>query len=97
MNLRLTTMAAAAVMLSATVAPAFAADTPPTRIIDENFEYPVGNLYQQGGWVKYGTNAAAPVQVVAGSQVYQGYIDAVTGREVNIFKVVKTTEGTLLV
>lgn len=66
MNLRLTTMAAAAVMLSATVAPAFAADTPPTRIIDENFEYPVGNLYQQGGWVKYGPNAAAPVQVEPG-------------------------------
>lgn len=82
MNLRLTTMAAAAVMLSATVAPAFAADTPPTRIIDENFEYPVGNLYQQGGWVKYGPNAAAPVQVVAGSQVYQGYIDAETGNQV---------------
>lgn len=83
MNLRLTAMAAAAaVMMSAT--PAFAADTSPTRIIDENFEYPVGNLYQQGGWVRYNTNTEAPVQVAAGSQVYEGYVDAEIGNQASL-------------
>ena len=30
----------------------------------EDFNYPEGNLYGQGGWVRYGVNAEAPIQVV---------------------------------
>lgn len=48
-------------------------------LLNENFDYPVGDLYNQGGWVKYAGNTADPIQVVAGSLTYAGYQDVAVG------------------
>ena len=54
------------------------------RLLDENFEYPAGNLYQQGSWVRYGGNTAAPIQVAEGNLTYEGYIDEALGNKVSM-------------
>lgn len=51
-------------------------------LMNENFEYSPGNLYNQGGWVKYGTNPEGPIQVEAGNLVYTGYINEGIGNRV---------------
>lgn len=42
------------------------------RLMTENFEYNLGNLYGQGGWLQYATDGN-PIQVVADQLVYPGY------------------------
>ncbi len=42
------------------------------RLMTENFEYNLGNLYGQGGWLQT-TNKQNPIQVVANQLTYQDY------------------------
>ena len=57
------------------------------RMLTENFEYTLGNLYQQGGWLKYSTQAASPVQVVDEALTYPGYQETVVGKSVKLEQV----------
>ena len=41
----------------------------------EDFNYPAGDLHNQGGWVRYGGNSAAPIQVLDKALTYAGYND----------------------
>ena len=61
----------------------------PTKVaaqisFQENFDYPLGNLYQQGGWVRYGGNNADPIQVVDKVLTYDGYSDGSKGKSVKL-------------
>lgn len=53
-------------------------------LIDENFEYPAGDLYGQGGWLKYGSNPEAPIQVAPGSLTYDGYMAQAVGNKASL-------------
>lgn len=57
------------------------------RLLTENFEYELGNLYSQGGWLKYGTQAAGPVQVIDNALTYPDYQDKAVGKAVHLTKV----------
>ena len=57
------------------------------RLLTENFEYNLGNLYFQGGWLKYGTQAAGPVQVIDNALTYQDYQDKAVGKAVHLTQV----------
>lgn len=46
----------------------------------ENFDYAGGNLLDQEKWVQYGTNTAAPIQVVDKTLEYANYPGGVTGK-----------------
>lgn len=51
-------------------------------LLNENFDYLVGDLYNANGpWYKVGGNTAAPIQVTAGSLTYEGYQDDVIGNQ----------------
>lgn len=57
------------------------------RLLTENFEYNLGNLYSQGGWLKYGTQAADPVQVIDNALTYPDYQDKAVGKAVHLTQV----------
>lgn len=57
------------------------------RLLTENFEYELGNLYSQGGWLKYGTQAAGPVQVIDNAITYPDYQDKAVGKAVHLTQV----------
>lgn len=57
------------------------------RLLTENFEYELGNLYSQGGWLKYGTQAAGPVQVIDNALTYPDYQDKALGKAVHLTQV----------
>ena len=57
------------------------------RLLTENFEYELGNLYFQGGWLKYGTQAAGPVQVIDNALTYPDYQDKAVGKAVHLTQV----------
>lgn len=57
------------------------------RLLTENFEYELGNLYSQGGWLKYGTQAAGPVQVIDNALTYPDYQDKAVGKAVLLTQV----------
>ena len=57
------------------------------RLLTENFEYELGNLYSQGGWLKYGTQAAGPVQVIDNALTYPDYQDKTVGKAVHLTQV----------
>lgn len=49
---------------------------PPTLLLREKFDYTLGNLYGQGGWVRnqtQGYSNASPIQVSKGGLTYAGY------------------------
>lgn len=50
----------------------------------ENFDYPTGDLYGQGGWGKYGSNPNEPIQVVEQTLDYSGYPGGVKGKSVKL-------------
>lgn len=50
----------------------------------DNFNYPVGALYGQGPWVKYGTNPDSPIQVVDKTLDYAGYPGGVKGKSIQL-------------
>ncbi len=50
----------------------------------ENFDYPTGDLYGQGGWGKYGSNPNEPIQVVDQALDYAGYPGGVKGKSVKL-------------
>ena len=50
------------------------------RYLTENFDYPVGNLYGQGNWLWYGSQDAAPVQVVDTALTLAGYQPTAAGK-----------------
>lgn len=62
-------LAASALLLSAAATP-FAANA--ERLLTENFEYNLGDLYPQGSWQRANTNGN-PIQVVANQLTYEGY------------------------
>lgn len=53
-------------------------------LMNENFDYPAGNLYQQGGWMKYGSNPNGPIKVLPTSLTYNGYQTAPVGGKAEI-------------
>lgn len=57
------------------------------RLLTENFEYELGNLYSQGGWLKYGTQAVGPVQVINNALTYPDYQDKAVGKAVHLTQV----------
>lgn len=57
------------------------------RLLTENFEYELGNLYSQGGWLKYGTQAVGPVQVIDNALTYPDYQDKAVGKTVQLTQV----------
>lgn len=57
------------------------------RLLTENFEYELGNLYSQGGWLKYGTQAVGPVQVIDNALTYPDYQDKAVGKAVQLTQV----------
>lgn len=57
------------------------------RLLTENFEYELGNLYSQGDWLKYGTQAAGPVQVIDNTLTYPDYQDKAVGKAVHLTQV----------
>lgn len=55
------------------------------RLVTENFEYPDGTqLYQQGAWLQYSTNAADPVTVSTPGLTYSGYLNDAVGAKVTL-------------
>ncbi len=42
-------------------------------IFSESFDYTTGDLYEQGGWARYGRNTTEPIQVVNSPLTYAGY------------------------
>ena len=42
-------------------------------ILDENFDYPIGNLVGNGTWGAYASEATSPVQIVSGGLTFNGY------------------------
>lgn len=50
----------------------------------DDFNYPSGNLHEQGGWVRYGKNAEGPIQVLDKQLVYAGYNDDAPAKCVKI-------------
>ena len=58
-----------------------------TIYFDDNFDaYNDGGLYNQGGWVKYGTNTDNPIQLTATNLTYDGYQLGATGKAVQLQK-----------
>lgn len=50
----------------------------------EEFDYPIGNLYQQGDWVRYAGHTVDPIQVVNTPLSYPGYQDNISGKAVKL-------------
>lgn len=50
----------------------------------DDFNYPAGNLHEQGGWVRYGKNAEDPIQVLNKQLTYAGYNDNAPAKCVKI-------------
>lgn len=50
----------------------------------EEFDYPIGNLYQQGDWVRYAGHTVDPIQVVNTPLSYPGYQDNASGKAVKL-------------
>lgn len=53
-------------------------------LLNENFEYEVGYLYNQGGWVKYSSHAKDSIRVVNTPLTYDGYQTTPIGKAVRI-------------
>lgn len=54
------------------------------RLLTENFDYPAGDLYGQGGWLMYGKQAASPIQVIDGALSLDGYQPKAVGKAVKL-------------
>lgn len=50
----------------------------------EDFNYPAGNLYGQGGWMRYGTQSTDPIQVLDKALTYDGYNNETIGKCVKL-------------
>lgn len=50
----------------------------------DDFDYPLGNLYKQGGWVRNGGNDVDPIQVINKSLTYAGYYEKSDGKCVKL-------------
>lgn len=61
---------------------AFAAE----RLLTENFEYEVGSLYGNPGWLRYGQNDTNPIKVVSDGLTFPGYLDEAVGNKVEYGK-----------
>lgn len=67
------------------MASVFAFTVNATIYFDDNFDaYNEGALYNQGGWVKYGTNTDNPIQLTATNLTYDGYQSGATGKAVQL-------------
>lgn len=53
-------------------------------LLNDNFDYPVGNLYGNNDWWKFGSNPNAPIQVIDQNLTYQGYQDEAIGKAVEL-------------
>lgn len=63
---------------------AFVNEAKAELLFSDNFDYSVGDLKGQGGWLQYGTKTAAPLQVVSQSLTYPGYQTAAVGGAVRL-------------
>lgn len=53
-------------------------------LLNDNFDYPIGNLYGNNDWWKYGKNLNAPIQVIDQNLTYSGYQDEAVGKAVEL-------------
>lgn len=53
-------------------------------LINDSFDYPVGDLYSNSMWIKYGATSSNPVQIVENNLVYKGYEDSGSGNAVRL-------------
>lgn len=53
-------------------------------ILSESFNYELGDLYGNGGWIKYSTNANGPIQVVNSPLTFTDYQDNAVGYAVKL-------------
>jgi hypothetical protein len=64
-------------------------------LLTEHFDYPAGNLYQQGLWTKFGSQTANPIQVVDGSLTFAGYQATAVGGRLQSANLVNSSEQDL--
>lgn len=50
----------------------------------DDFEYPEGNLFGQGGWMHFGSNPNDPIQIVKTPLTYPGYYEKADGKSVRL-------------
>ena len=55
-------------------------------LVNDTFDYPEGNLYGCGNWLKYGSKESEPIQVINKSLSFNGYQDAAGGKAVSLTK-----------
>lgn len=53
-------------------------------LLKENFEYPAGDLYGQGGWLRSGANKDNPIKLSEGGLSYAGYLSSPMGCKVEL-------------
>lgn len=53
-------------------------------LLNDNFDYPIGNLYGNNDWWKYGSNPNAPIQVIDQNLTHPGYQDEAVGKAVEL-------------
>lgn len=53
-------------------------------LLKENFEYSVGDLYGQGGWIRSVTNKTNPIKLSEGGLSYAGYLSSPVGNKVEL-------------
>lgn len=49
-------------------------------LLNENFDYEAGDLYNQGGWVKFGTQVEKPIQVINNNLTFSNYQSEAIGK-----------------
>lgn len=53
-------------------------------LLNDSFNYPAGNLYGNGSWVRYGSNYNNPLQVTDNNLTYEGYESEADGKSVKL-------------
>lgn len=53
-------------------------------LLNDSFNYPTGNLYGQGEWIRYSTRETNPLQIIDGNLTYPGYENEEKGKSARI-------------
>lgn len=85
---KLCQFAVSALLGAALLAPAH---SDATVLLEENFSYTAGGLYNQGNWVHHGKNTNEPIQLVAPALTFPGYQDNAAGLSAKLIGTDETT------
>lgn len=66
------------------LAVSFTEVTKAQSLLNDSFNYPTGNLYGQGDWVRYTSKNAAPLQVIDDNLTYNGYENEKKGKSIKL-------------